>query len=63
MSAKCKGIYRRNGQKIWSYDFWISNRRFSGSTDTANRKEAQRFLEEKRKERVIDQQNASLSTR
>ncbi|WP_181168794.1 site-specific integrase [Mesorhizobium sp. B2-4-17] len=54
-------IYRRKGQKVWSYDFWLSNRRFSGSTDTANKKHAKCVLEEKKKDalRVIDQEEAA----
>lgn len=50
-------LYKREGQALWSYDFWISNRRFSGSTGTASKREAERFVVAKRKEarRLVDQ--------
>ncbi|TGT73002.1 site-specific integrase [bacterium M00.F.Ca.ET.159.01.1.1] len=43
-------VYRKHGKPEYTYDFKLHGRRFSGSTGTSNKRQAERVLEEKRRE-------------
>jgi integrase len=42
--SKVRGIYQRGGSGEWLYDLQIRGHRFCGSTGTANRREAERWI-------------------
>lgn len=46
MPAKVTGLYRRKGEKAFSFDFRLRNHRFCGQTEFANRGDAERWLAE-----------------
>lgn len=48
--AKVKGLYRRKGSALWSYDFQVRGHRFCGETETANRREAERLIQDARRQ-------------
>lgn len=54
MPKQVRGVTRRAGEKIWRFDFVVRGHRFCGSTETADRREAERIVlalrEEKRRE-------------
>lgn len=41
-------IYKRKGEKEYSFDIQISGRRFSGKTGTADKRDAKRFVQEQK---------------
>jgi integrase len=43
-------VYRKHGKSEYTYDFQFHGRRFSGTTGTGNKRQAQRILDEKRRE-------------
>ncbi|MEM8936629.1 MAG: site-specific integrase [Pseudomonadota bacterium] len=51
------GLYKHKNSPLWQYDFRLKGVRFSGSTGTANAREAAKFLRLKREEarKALDQ--------
>jgi integrase len=43
-------VYRKHGKSEYSYDFTFRGRRFSGATGTSNKRQAERVLEERRRQ-------------
>lgn len=43
-------VYRKHGKPEYTFDFQLRGRRFSGSTGTSNKRQAERILAEKRRE-------------
>ncbi|WP_246679955.1 site-specific integrase [Mesorhizobium sp. B1-1-9] len=43
-------VYRKHGKPEYHYDFIFHGRRFSGATGTSNKRQAERVLDEKRRE-------------
>ncbi|MFD2058867.1 tyrosine-type recombinase/integrase [Mesorhizobium calcicola] len=43
-------LYRKHGKPEYTFDFQLHGRRFSGPTGTSNKRQAERILEEKRRE-------------
>lgn len=54
MRKQVRGLYRRKGSPIWRYDFIIDGHRFSGSTETGDRREAERFVAKLRADKATD---------
>ncbi|MFO0447945.1 MAG: site-specific integrase, partial [Pseudomonadota bacterium] len=48
MAKRETGLFQRQGSAVWHYDFRVRGHRFSGSTGTANRAEAARFVRDKK---------------
>ncbi|MBZ9670943.1 tyrosine-type recombinase/integrase [Mesorhizobium sp. ES1-3] len=55
-------VYRKHGKPEYHYDFIFHGRRFSGATGTSNKRQAERVLDEKRREaRERSKQAASFT--
>lgn len=52
--AKTGGLVQRSGSKVWSFDIRISGHRLCGTTGTANRREAERWLEDFKKKKSAE---------
>lgn len=54
VAKKVRGLYQRTPSGAWQYDFEIKGQRFTGSTKTKNRRDAERWLAEFRQEKSQD---------
>ncbi len=54
MPAKVTGLYRRKGEKTFSFDFRLRNHRFCGLTEFTNRAEAEKWLAEFKAKKAQD---------